>query len=64
VWKLLKWFDVGKDWKLGIDRFFRFCCVVMMLNLFLDLLHVLPVDDSKVLIDFVKSNLPVGGGDD
>lgn len=64
VWKLFKWFDVGKDWKLGIDRFIQFCCIIIMVNWLLDMLYVLPVDDSKTIIDFLISNIPLGGGDE
>jgi len=64
VWKLLKWFDVGKDWKLGIDRFIQVCCMAIVVNWLLDMLYVLPVDDSKSVIEFLKSNIPIGGGDD
>jgi hypothetical protein len=59
VWKLLKWFDVGKDWKLGIDRYIKFCCVMVMVNWFLDLLHALPVEDAKALINAINSQLPI-----
>lgn len=64
MWKLLKWFDVGTDWKLGFDRFLKFCCMAIMANWVLDMLYVLPVDDSKSIIEFIKNNLPIGGGDD
>jgi len=64
VWKLLKWFDVGSDWRLGIDRYIKFVCVMIMANWFLDMLYVLPVDDSKALIEFTKANLPFGGDDE
>ena len=63
MWKLLKWFDVGKDWKLGIDRYIQFCCMLIAANWVLDMLYVLPVDDSKSLIEFVKSSIPFAGGD-
>ena len=62
MWKLLKWFEVGTDWKLGIDRFIRLCCMVIAANWVLDMMYVLPVDDTKSIINFVKSNL--GGGDE
>jgi hypothetical protein len=62
VWKLLKWFEVGTDWKLGIDRFIRLCCMAIIANWVLDMMYVLPVDDTKSIINFVKSNL--GGGDE
>jgi len=64
VWKLLKWFDVGKDWKLGIDRFIQVCCMAIVADWVLDMLYVLPVDDSRSIIEFLKSNIPFGGGDD
>jgi hypothetical protein len=64
VWKLLKWFDVGKDWKLGIDRFIQFCCVMIMVDWGLDMLYVLPVDDSKTIIDFLISSISLGGNDE
>lgn len=64
MWKLLKWFDVGKDWKLGIDRYIQFCCILIVVDWVLDMLYVLPVDDSKSIIEFIKNNLPIGGGDD
>lgn len=64
MWKLLKWFDVGKDWKLGIDRYIQFCCILIVVDWVLDMLYVLPVDDSKSIIEFIKNNLPMGGGDD
>jgi hypothetical protein len=64
VWKLLKWFDVGADWKLGFDRFLKTCCVLILVHHLLDILYVLPVDDSKSLIAFIKSFIPFGGGDD
>ncbi len=64
MWKLLKWFDVGADWKLGFDRFLKTCCMVIAANWVLDMLYVLPVDDSKSLIEFMKSNIPFVGGED
>lgn len=64
MWKLLKWFDVGADWKLGFDRFLITCCALIVANWVLDMLYVLPVDDSKSVIEFIKSNIPFGGGDD
>lgn len=63
MWKLIKWFDVGADWKLGFDRFLKTCCVLILVNHLLDILHVLPVDDSKSLIEFIKSSIPFAGGD-
>ena len=60
MWTLFKWFDVGTDWRLGIDRYIRLICIVIMLNWFLDLLYVLPVDKSKTLLDFIFSQLPFG----
>jgi len=62
VWKLIKWFDVGTDWKLGFDRFLKTCCMLIVANWVLDMLYVLPVDDSKSLIEFVKSSIPFAGG--
>lgn len=64
MWELLKWFDVGADWKLGFDRFLKFCCCAIIANHLLDILYVLPVDDSRSIIEFLKSNIPFGGGDD
>ena len=63
MWKLLKWFDVGTDWKLGFDRFLITCCALIVANWVLDMLYVLPVDDSKSLIEFVKSSIPFAGDD-
>ena len=60
VGKLFKWFDVGADWKLGFDRFLKTCCMVVAANWVLDMLYVLPVDDSQSIIEFVKSNLSFG----
>ena len=57
MWKLLKWFEVGTDWKLGIDRFILVCCMAIVANWVLDMMYVLPVDDTKSIINFVKSNL-------
>lgn len=57
MWKIIKWFDVGANYKLGIDRFIKLCCMAIMFNWFLDMLYVLPVDDSKALIDFAKKNV-------
>ena len=62
MWKLIKWFDVGTDWKLGFDRFLKTCCMLIVANWVLDMLYVLPVDDSKSLIEFVKSSIPFAGG--
>lgn len=61
MWKLLKWFDVGTNWRLGIDRYIKFVCVMIMADWVLDMLYVLPVDDSKSIIDFIKANIPLGG---
>ena len=63
MWKLLKWFDVGKDWKLGIDRYIQFCCMLIAADWVLDMLYVLPVDDSKSLMEFVKSSISFAGDD-
>ena len=61
MWKIIKWFDVGANYKLGIDRFIKLCCVMIMANWVLDMLYILPVDDSKSIIEFIKSNIPLGG---
>ena len=63
MWKIIKWFDVGTDWKLGFDRFLKTCCMLIVANWVLDMLYVLPVDDSKSLIEFVKSSIPFAGDD-
>jgi hypothetical protein len=63
VWKLIKWFDVGADWKLGFDRFLITCCVLILVNHLLDILYVLPVEDSKSLFEFLKSSIPFAGDD-
>jgi hypothetical protein len=59
VFSLLKWFDVGADWRLGIDRFIKCCAAVLAINWFLDLLYILPVNDSKRIIDFLVSKNPL-----
>jgi hypothetical protein len=64
VGKLFAWFDVGTDWRLGIDRFIRLCAGAIVANWVLDMLYVLPVDDSKSIIEFVKSSISFGGDDD
>lgn len=64
MWKLLKWFDVGTDWKLGFDRFLITCCALIVVNWVLDMLYVLPVDDSRSIIEFIKSQFGGGNGQD
>ncbi len=56
---LLKWFDVGKDWRLGIDRFIKCCAGALAIDWFLDLLYILPVNDSKRIVDFIISKTPL-----
>jgi hypothetical protein len=60
VWKFIKWFDVGTDWKLGFDRFLQFCCGAIIAHHLLDILYVLPVEDSQSIIEFLKSSLSLG----
>jgi hypothetical protein len=59
VGKLFKWFDVGTDWRLGIDRFIRLCAAAIVANWLLDMLYVLPVKDSARLLDFLVSQNPL-----
>lgn len=59
VFSLLKWFDVGKDWRLGIDRFIKCCAAVLAVNWLLDLLYILPSSESKKIIDFIVSKNPL-----
>ena len=59
VLSLLKWFDVGDDWRLGIDRFIKCCAAVLAINWFLDLLYILPANESKKIMDFISSKNPL-----
>ena len=59
VFGLLKWFDVGDDWRLGADRFIKCCAAALAIDLFLDLLYILPVNDSKRILDFIISKTPL-----
>lgn len=58
VFGLLKWFDVGDDWRLGADRFIKCCAAALAIDWFLDLLYILPVNDSKQIVNFLVSKLP------
>ena len=58
VFGLLKWFDVGKDWRLGCDRFIKCCAAALAIDWLLDLLYILPVNDSKKIVNFLASKLP------
>jgi hypothetical protein len=59
VFGLLKWFDVGTDWRLGLDRFIKCCAAAVVVNWLLDMLYVLPINDSKRIIDFLVSQNPL-----
>lgn len=59
VFGLLKWFDVGDDWRLGADRFIKCCAAALAIDWFLDLLYILPVNDSKRILDFIISKTPL-----
>ncbi len=59
VFEIFKWFDVGADWRLGIDRFIKCCAVVLVINWLLGLLYILPADDSKQIINFLISKNPL-----
>ncbi len=55
---LLKWFDVGNDWRLGVDRFIKCCAAALAIDWLLDLLYILPANDSKQIVNFLVSKLP------
>ena len=59
VFGLLKWFDVGDDWRLGADRFIKCCAAALAIDWFLDLLYILPVNDSKRILDLIISKTPL-----
>ena len=59
VFGLLKWFDVCDDWRLGADRFIKCCAAALAIDWFLDLLYILPVNDSKRILDFIISKTPL-----
>lgn len=59
VFGLFKWFDVGDDWRLGADRFIKCCAAALAIDWFLDLLYILPVNDSKRILDFIISKTPL-----
>jgi hypothetical protein len=58
VFGLLKWFDVGNDWRLGVDRFIKCCAAALAIDWLLDLLYILPANDSKQIVNFLVSKLP------
>jgi hypothetical protein len=64
VGKLLKWFDVGTNWRLGVDRFIKLCAMAIVVNWLLDMLYVLPVEDSKSILKYLFSYIQSGDSDE